>query len=287
MSNGAVRESNLPSPSLVEMHDRQETNRGGTVVRGYSIRRLRALTGVALALTGSYVLVSSVPPQQSVDRATKGYMLTPAESVGHYRKFSEHLQDLSTRECEGAPSNADCYVGRTEVGRPVREEAIGVDEPAVAQAQYQYGRRTLLVDGLWGTIAYPANALENLFRAIDDGDQAFSGKLVGSRVRFTPAGMDGVLMECQDADLKRMGSVKTRSAPAIRVPICVLADYSIVAAVAVADSHQIRNGSPGLTRSEVADLAADLYTSSRTKYWHGVCTWLYCNGKRNEQPYDY
>ncbi|MEV1064239.1 hypothetical protein [Streptomyces sp. NPDC050263] len=159
-------------------------------------------------------------------------------------------------------------------------------DPAVAQAQYQYGRRTLLVDGLWGTIADPATALDNFFEAIDDGDQAFSGKLVGSRVRFAPAGFHGVLMECQDADLKSMGSVKTRSAPAIRVPICVLADYSIVAAVAVADSHQIRNGSPGLTRSQVADLTADLYTSSRTKYWHGVCTWSYCNGKRNEQPDD-
>ncbi|WP_228976867.1 hypothetical protein [Streptomyces sp. DH12] len=268
-------------------------NQGGTVVRGHRVRRLKALAAVALAVAGmalaggGCVLSPSAPAQQSVDPVTKGYMLTPADSVGHYRKFSEYLKDLSTRECEGAPSNADCYIARTEVGRPVREEAIGVKDPAVARAQYRYGPRTLLVDGLWGTIADPATALDRFFEAIADGEQAFRGELVGSRVRFAPAGLHGVLIECQDADLKRMGSVRPRSAPAMRVPICVLADHSIVAAVAVADPRQKRDGTPGPTRSQVADLTADLYTSSRTEYWHGVCTWAHCNGKPNEQPYDY
>lgn len=245
------------------------------------------LTGVFVALAGTgYVLVSSTPAYQSVDRATKGYMLTPAESVGPYRKFREELRDLSTRECEGAPSDADCYIARTEVARPVREEAIGVREPAVARAHYRYGGRTLLVDGLWGTIADPATALGNFFEAVEDEEQTFRGGLVGPRERFGPAGFRGALLECQDADLKRMGAVEARATPTVRVPICVLADHSIVAAVAVVDSRQVRDGSPGLTRSQVARLAADLYASSRTEYWHGVCTWSYCNGKRNETPDD-
>ncbi|MCQ0024341.1 hypothetical protein M4914_16160 [Streptomyces somaliensis DSM 40738] len=252
-------------------------------MRGHFKKRRRVLTGVfvALAATG-YVLVSSAPAYQSVDRATKGYMLTPADSIGQYRKFWEYLQDLSTRECEGAPSDADCYIARTEVGRPVREEAIGVKDPAIVRTQYRYGGRTLLVDGFWGTIDDPVTTLDNFFDAIDDDEQEFRGELVGPRERFGPTGFRGALLECQNADLQRMGSVKARSTPTMRVPICVLADHSIVAAVAVVDSRQVRDDSPGLTRSQVARLAADLYASSRTKYWHGVCTWSYCNGKRNE-----
>ncbi|MFI2352406.1 hypothetical protein ACH492_36525 [Streptomyces sp. NPDC019443] len=244
---------------------------------------------VALALTGGAVYVLALP---GVGRDTKGHMLTPAGSVGPYRKHKEQLQDMSTRQCDGAPSDADCMQGVTE-GPPSEPEQIGVKEPAMVKAQYRYHykddqgrsqRKTLSVDGYWGTIDDPDEALDNLFQSIKDGDQSFRGKLIGPRKEFDPTGFEGALMECQNTELTSIWEVKARrgSVATMRIPICVWADYSTVAAIAVVDSPQVLRKAPGMTQSQVADLAADLYNTSRTEYWPGVCTWDYCNGRSND-----
>ncbi|MGW2559209.1 hypothetical protein ACWCXB_08195 [Streptomyces sp. NPDC001514] len=177
-----------------------------------------------------------------------------------------------------------------EVAPPTKAEEIGVREPAFARAEYRYQykddqgrseRKTLLVDGYWGTIDDPDKALDNFFESIKDGDQSFRGKLIGPREKVDPEGFNGALMECQNAELTRIGAIRKRSVSTMRVPICVWADYSTVAAAAVVDSPQILRRAPGLTQSQVADLAAELYNTSRTEYWHGVCTWDYCNGRFN------
>jgi hypothetical protein len=258
-------------------------------MRGNPKKRGLAVAGVvvALALTGGavYVLASD-----GVGRDTKGYMLTPAESVGRYKKHKEHLRDMSTRQCDGAPSDADCMQGVTE-GPPSEPVQIGVKEPAMAKAQYRYQykddqgrsqRKTLFVDGYWGTIDDPDEALDNFFQSIKDGDQSFRGKLIGPRKKFDPKGFNGALMECQNTELTSIWEVKARPVATMRVPICVWADYSTVAATAVVDSPQVRRKVPGMTQSQVADLAADLYNTSRTEFYPGVCTWDYCNGKSSD-----
>ncbi|MFF3244313.1 hypothetical protein ACFYWY_11385 [Streptomyces sp. NPDC002870] len=269
-------------------------------MRGNPKKRGLAVAGVvvSLALAGGAVYalaphgVGRDTKSHGVGRDTNGYMLTPAESVGPYKKHKEHLRDMSTRQCDGAPSDADCMQGVTE-GPPIEAEGIGVKEPAMAQAQYRYQykdnqgrsqRKTLFVEGYWGTIDDPDEALDNFFQSIKDGDQSFRGKLIGPREKFDPKGFKGALMECQNTELTRIWEVKARTRPVatMQVPICVWADYSTVAATAVVDSPQILRRAPGMTQSQVADLAAELYNTSRTEYWPGVCTWDYCNGRSSD-----
>ncbi|MFI1395861.1 hypothetical protein [Streptomyces sp. NPDC020681] len=261
-------------------------------MRGGSPRKKGlAVAGVvaALALTGGAVYVLAA---DAVDRDTKGYMLTPADSVGPFKKHREYLRDMSTRQCDGAPSDADCMQGVTE-GPPSEPEEIGVEEPAMANADYRYEykddqgrsqRKTLFVEGYWGTIDDPDEALDNFFQSIKDGDLSFRGKLIGSRERFDPKGFEGALMECQNSELTRIWDVNARARPVatMRVAICVWADYSTVAAAAVVDSPQIRRSAPGMSQSQVADLAAELYNTSRTEFRPGVCTWDHCDGKSRD-----
>ncbi|GAA3371561.1 hypothetical protein GCM10020367_22730 [Streptomyces sannanensis] len=243
-------------------------------------RGLAVMGGVlALAMAGGGVYVLTSDDDSPVAGETKGYKLTPAGTVGPYKRQKEYYaeEDLNNKDCDWN-SDSDCGLIENELSYPESDEAkeIGIAYPAAkAGAEYRYRyllkgrqqRKTLLLSGYWGRVDDPDKAIDNFFQSIKDGDQSsFKGRLVGTAEEVHPKGFDGALMKCQNAELRRMGTVKAGNPPkTMRVPVCVWADYSSVAATAGVDSPQLVARARGLSRSEVANLAAELYNTSRTK----------------------
>ncbi|MGW4309747.1 hypothetical protein [Streptomyces californicus] len=222
-----------------------------------------AVVALAVIAGGVYFLTSGGGGSSDVADSTKGYKLTPAATVEDFKK------DASK------PS-----VSRPVTGKDKAEaEAMGVMNANKVDAQYQSGskdnplaQKVLVFEGVWGEVSDPAKTLDAAFATAEvnmmksGGDGARKGSLVGSPKEYKPEGFDGALMKCQDL---KVVNDKADGTPAngpkeFTMPVCIWADYSTVGIVASLDVASALTGK-GVPQEDVADLAAKLYNTSRTK----------------------
>ncbi|WUS96998.1 hypothetical protein OHA46_10025 [Streptomyces sp. NBC_00708] len=221
---------------------------------------------LALAVIGGGVyFLTSDGGSGSVASSTKGYKLTPPASVGEYKK-SNDSSDNKTGPLTGKD--------KTEA------EGMGIKSPTEASASYTSGdmeknpltAKMLVLKGLWGQVDDPAKAVDAAFASAkeemgkDEGDSDSEVSLVGSPEKAEPKDFDGALMKCQvlktvnkDAD----GSV-AKGPKELNTPVCIWSDYSTVGIVFAVDVGAAMTGK-SMATDEVADLAAKLYNTSRTK----------------------
>lgn len=219
-----------------------------------------AVVALAVVAGGVYFLTSGGGNGDVAD-STKGYKITPAASVGDYKKGDS-----------GSSSDTMSSKEKSEA------EALGIKDAHKAQAQYQSGdldknpltTKMLMLFGNWGEVSDPAKALDGMFTQAKIGmaQSESDGKatLVGSPESVTPEGFEGALMKCQqmkvvndEADGTAAGGPKE-----MLMPVCIWADYSTVAAVVGVDIGAAMTNK-SMTQDEVAALAAKLYNTSRTK----------------------
>ncbi|MEV5602088.1 hypothetical protein AB0L33_11680 [Streptomyces sp. NPDC052299] len=223
-----------------------------------------AVLALAVIAGGVYFLTSD-GGSGSVASSTKGYKLTPPESVGEYK------QDKTDSDNKTGPLTGK---DKTET------EAMGVKSPVEASAVYGSGdieknpltAKMLMLKGVWGEVDDPEKTLDAAFASAkeemskDQGEDDSETSLVGSPESVSPEGFDGALMKCQvvksvnkDAD----GSVQ-KGPKEFNTPVCIWTDYSTVGIVFAVDLGAAMTNK-SMPIEDVADLAAKLYNSSRTK----------------------
>ena len=232
------------------------------------------VAAVAVVVTAVWSAALRDTPASAQDALTNGYKLDPPEKVGAYESVFESSNylgepgylDRIRSECAGAASADDCgQREKDEVGM-LREdaEAVGVENVSGAMASYQPkepivgdASPTLGFAGLWGEISDPDEAVDRFFDSMENGEQdGFVGwKFTGSREEFQPNGFKGALMRCQVAE-DETGSKR---------PVCVWADHSTVAGVSHIGTKAEEERGEYMSLSELADLAAQLYNTARTK----------------------
>ncbi|MFI9582083.1 hypothetical protein ACIHCQ_09605 [Streptomyces sp. NPDC052236] len=220
-----------------------------------------SVVALAVIAGGAYFLLAGGGGNSDVADDTKGYKITPAASVGDYKKSA--TGDKTT------PLDDE---------QKKRAEAIGVKGPQQASSQYASGDtsdptkggKQLSLSGLHGEIADPEKTIDDYLASIEkntgEGEENLKFERVGSPETFTPAGFKGALMKCQTlkfANPEADGSVKN-GPKEILIPTCVWADYSTVAGVNVIDVAAAALGK-SMSHKEVAELTAKLYNTSRTK----------------------
>ncbi|MFD6426712.1 hypothetical protein [Streptomyces sp. NPDC060198] len=217
---------------------------------------------VALAVVagGAYLLTSGGGSSDVAD-STKGYKITPVDSVESYKR------DTS----EDEPGKAMTGKDKTDA------EAMGIKNPSKISTQYVSGdletnpltTKMLLFEGSWGEIADPAKTIEASFASAAKeaaSSENSEGSLVGSPKKVEPAGFEGALMKCQDAKIVNSeadGSAE-KGPKEMTMPVCVWADYSTVGVVIGFDIGGAMTNKP-MSQEDAAALAAKLYNTSRTK----------------------
>ncbi|MFJ5043044.1 hypothetical protein [Streptomyces sp. NPDC088719] len=226
-----------------------------------------AVVALAVIAGGVYFLTSGGGSGDVAD-STKGYKLTPPASVEDYTK------NPSKPAASGPATGQD----------KAEAEAMGVKDANKAGAQYQSGskdnplaQKVLIFEGVWGEISDPAKTLDgafakaekNMTKDADAGGTTSDGNKaswVGSPKEFKPDGFDGALMKCQElkVDTSQGSSASTKGPKEFAMPVCIWADYSTVGIVAGVDVASALT-EKSVPQEEMADLAAKLYNTSRTK----------------------
>ncbi|MFE6703093.1 hypothetical protein [Streptomyces sp. NPDC057718] len=220
-----------------------------------------AVVALAVIAGGVYFLTSG--GGSDVADSTKGYKLTPPASVEDYTK------DAS----KPAPSGPVTGEDKAEA------EAMGVKDANKAGAQYTAGskdnplaQKVLIFEGIWGEVPDPAKTLDDAFTKAeknmtkDTNNSGGNASLVGSPKEFKPDGFDGALMKCQDLKMvnDKGDGTPTKGPKQFTMPVCIWADYSTVGIVAGLDVASALT-EKAVPQEEMADLAAKLYNTSRTK----------------------
>ncbi|GFH34094.1 hypothetical protein [Streptomyces pacificus] len=219
-----------------------------------------AVAALAVVAGGTWWLTSG-GSGSGVAADTKGYRLTPAASAGEFKKERDSTDGLSAKEKSEA------------------EALLGIEGARQAGANYTSGDpeqpltgRALSLTGLWGEIDDPEKALDGWFRKLEesggDGSADVRIEFVGEASDVEPAGFEGALMKCRTARLTPTGDAASAGlgAKAFEVPMCAWADFSTIAGVNVVDLSQVLGGGGrAVPQSEVAELTAELYGTSRTR----------------------
>ncbi|MFD5322997.1 hypothetical protein [Streptomyces sp. NPDC127092] len=191
---------------------------------------------------------------------TKGYKLTAPENVGEYKKAPGAAGKSPTLNDE----------------QKARAEALGVKNAAQTFGQYKNSTeplkgKQLSFSGLYGEIADPEKTIDAYFASIGKNPDAekmgMKYELVGSAETVEPSGFKGALMKCQNVKMtseKESGSAAL-GPKSLEAPTCIWADYSTLGSVNLIDLSTMMTGGAPLPQSEVADLAAKLYNTSRSK----------------------
>ncbi|GAA4919959.1 hypothetical protein GCM10023237_45720 [Streptomyces coeruleoprunus] len=172
---------------------------------------------VALAVGAYFVFGGSGNGAVAAD--TKGYKLTAPESVGEFKKS------------EGSGSSTLSDKDKKEA------EALGIKNPQQLGVQYQSGdksnpmqQKMLTLSGLWGEISDPEKALDGHFNKVQEGeDEDLSIKFIGSAEEVTPAGFEGALMKCRQAEFTFKGDTEGLTNKPVLVPVCAWADFGTMA----------------------------------------------------------
>ncbi|WP_309056810.1 hypothetical protein, partial [Streptomyces sp.] len=220
-----------------------------------------AVAVVAALGVGAYFLFGGSGGNGAVADDTKGFKITPAASVGEYKK--QDSKASSGEMSADDKASAEQYLG---IKNPQKASA-SYSNSAPSSAQLPTGN-VLTLNGMWGEISDPEKAIDGYFQKMKEGsgkDEEMKAELVGSPTEVTPSGFSGALMKCQNAKLTPKASASGLAAKSFEVPICVWADYSTIGGVNLISMEQITGAGQAAGQAEVADLAAKLYSTSRSK----------------------
>ncbi|WMX47089.1 hypothetical protein RGF97_22855 [Streptomyces roseicoloratus] len=215
---------------------------------------------VAAIGVGAYFVFGGGAGNSAVADDTKGYKVTPAETVGEYKiKGSAKPVTMSAKQKENAA-------------------ALGVTNPQMVKADYRAGdssdpmkSKSMSLNGTWGEIADPEKAIDGGFGNLTKKENTDLGEglkieAVGTPEEKTPAGFEGALMKCQYIKFSNpSGDGSLEKGPKeFKIPTCIWADYSTYGVVNLMDTAGAMLGqSPSL--DQVAEVAAQHYKASRSK----------------------
>nr|EIF89724.1 hypothetical protein [Streptomyces tsukubensis NRRL18488] len=209
-----------------------------------------AVVALAVLGGGGYLLFSGDGDGSGgVADSTRGYKITPAAEVDEYsRQSNSDNQKMKESDRKSA-------------------EAIGIKDPQQVAAGYKAGAdpttgKMLLLTGFWGKVDDPAQAADRFFEMVEkDAAKEGNVKLLGSREAVQPKNFSGAVMKCQKA---KDSSGKKE----FELPMCVWADYSSVIVVMHMELSMLSgtgSSAKPMEQDKLADLAAKLYNTSRTK----------------------
>ncbi|MBH1933101.1 hypothetical protein I5Q34_02145 [Streptomyces sp. AV19] len=125
-------------------------------------------------------------------------------------------------------------------------------------------RRTLAFGGVYGELKDPEEVVDNMFTGLKEKqrkdpryEDGMRSELAGSPQKFTPKGLNGAVLKCQE--------VKTVSKPGADVmtmPLCIWADHSTLGQLGLLDALGMVTGK-GPTMDELAGIAAKVRTETR------------------------
>ncbi|MFB7412715.1 hypothetical protein ACFCZ2_36620 [Streptomyces sp. NPDC056202] len=216
-----------------------------------------AVAVVAAIGVGAYFVLGG-GGNSAVADDTKGYKITPAATIGEYKK-------------EGAGKSGDL-----SPEQKIAADAMGIKNPQQAQASYKAGDasdplkgKNMSLNGMWGEVADPEKAIDAAFANYgkNQGSKSEEVKVtpVGSPEDKTPAGFEGALMKCQNLTLESTKAQTTPGPKSFTVPTCIWADYGTVGVVNALDPSTMLTGGQGFTLDQVAELTAQQYKASRSK----------------------
>ncbi|MEU5436072.1 hypothetical protein AB0G73_22205 [Streptomyces sp. NPDC020719] len=140
----------------------------------------------------------------------------------------------------------------------------GVTNPTPVSISYKSGssasRESIQLDGAWGTISDPEQAIDRQFAASTrnpTSNPTLHSELVGPRQTMHPTGLGDAVMKCQNFRLD------VKQTPTI-TPICIWADHYTLGQVTVYDPEALRHGGTGVSLGENADTAARIRNDART-----------------------
>ncbi|MBT2527132.1 hypothetical protein J7E91_17305 [Streptomyces sp. ISL-99] len=216
---------------------------------------------VALAVIGGGIYFATLRGGGS-DIADDGkrYKLEAPETVlgGEYKKSA------------AAPGSAGGGMTSSDLQKL---EGQGINNPTEASGQYEAGqdmaKKALSFSGVYGEIDDPAKVIDDMFAEMKKNSEQNAGKgvqLLGEAKEFTPAGFEGGVMKCQEAEFKLGATVSSdaSSSKGFKTPMCVWGDHSTVASVTFTDTGAILAGG-GIPLDEVADMAAKLRKDVRVE----------------------
>ncbi|MER8235612.1 hypothetical protein [Streptomyces sp. NPDC094049] len=181
-------------------------------------------------------------------------LITPETVLGEYKK---------------APGKE----GSTDKNSLKEAEKNGVKNAKEVGASYQVkdaanplAGKMLSFNGLYGEIADPEKVVDGVFAAAKaeadkDKGNPEEPELVGSPQAYTPAGLDGAVLKCQQAKTKPNAANGT---PAFSMTMCVWADHSTVGFVVPVDMASMIAGKSGAAE-DAAALTAQLRKEVRVK----------------------
>lgn len=213
---------------------------------------------VAAIGVGAYFVIGGGGGNGAVADDTKGYKITPAATVGEYKK-------------EGADKS-----GGLSAEQKVAADAMGIKNAQQAQASYKSGDssdplkgKNMSLNGMWGEVADPEKAIDAAFANYGKNQGAKSEDVkvtpIGNPESKTPAGFEGALMKCQNLTLESTKTETTPGPKSFTVPTCIWADYGTVGVVNAIDPSTMLTGGQGFTLDQVAELTAQHYKASRSK----------------------
>ncbi|MEU7568433.1 hypothetical protein AB0A99_20990 [Streptomyces fradiae] len=216
----------------------------------------------ALAVFAGCLHTAASERAERVD--TRGYRLVPPRSLGGMPWSTGLLERyVGVVDCAGAPSDADCYQGQTEVlGIGISPSDANRIVPGAVGSGANYHPpgdeyvRYVAFRGLQGRVSDPEKALRRMIDSLHRGEQMpfppASLRWDGP-YRTVPLGpYDGAVMKCrQGEEVHVQAGRPERRTPNNR---CVWADRSTVA-VTEAD----------LPVRKLAELTAELYRTARVK----------------------
>ncbi|GAA2934820.1 hypothetical protein GCM10020221_33220 [Streptomyces thioluteus] len=188
----------------------------------------------------------------SVPDDGKRYRLTAPKTVagGAYRRNGD-ASDGTARDLESA-------------------RKAGVGDPHQVDASYTAvggSRRTLAFGGVYGELKDPEAVVNNMFAQLKEKqrreksryEDGMRSELVRAPEKFTPSGLDGAVLKCQE-----IRSVPESGGGGITMPLCFWADHSTLGGLGLMDATGLVTGqSP--TMDELARIAVKVRTEARVE----------------------
>ncbi|MGW1722904.1 hypothetical protein ACWCQK_08245 [Streptomyces sp. NPDC002306] len=120
--------------------------------------------------------------------------------------------------------------------------------------------------GVYGEIDDPEAVVDGMFAEMKkSANEDKDGELVGSPKAYTPSGLDGAVLKCQETKVKDDESSGAAAGPSsISMPVCIWADHSTLGVVIHIDMADAMAGKPA-DLTATADLTTKLRKEVRVK----------------------
>ncbi|AVH58751.1 MULTISPECIES: hypothetical protein [Streptomyces] len=213
-----------------------------------------AVAVVAAIAVGAYLVIGGGGGSDVADDGPHK-LTTPATVLsGEYKKSNEadsggfDSSDLKDAEKHGVKNAKDVHAGYQsgDASNPLAGQAINFM-------------------GVYGDIEDPEAVVDGMFselkKSAKDEDE---GEVVGSPKAYTPSGLDGAVLKCQEIKYKT-GSTGASDGPSeISMPVCIWGDHSTLGVIIHVDTASALAGKSADV-SAAADMTAKFRTDVRVK----------------------